>query len=53
MDLGLISHQPEGCKGNHRANTMSDELAGDPKRFSHYAVMLNTYIPSRGPKRKG
>ena len=38
------------CKGDRRVNTMSDELAGDPKRFSHYAVMLNTYISSRGSK---
>ena len=38
------------CKGDRRANTTSDELAGDPKGFSHYVVMLNTCIPSRGSK---
>ena len=31
-------------------NAASDRLAGDPKMFSHYVVMLNTCIPSRGSK---
>ena len=36
------------CKDDCRMNTMSDELAGVPKGFSHYVIMLNTCIPSRG-----
>ena len=32
------------------ATAASDRLAGDPKRFSHYMVMLNTCVPSRESK---
>ena len=48
-----IKKCPDGCdfcKGDCRVNTICNELVGNPKRFSHYAVMLNTCIPSRGSK---
>ena len=32
------------------ANAASDGLAGDPKKFSHCVVMLNTCVPSRRSK---
>ena len=40
----------ESVRATAMANTASNRLAGDPKRFSYYVVILNTCIPNRGSK---
>jgi len=39
-----------GCKSDCRANTISNELAGDSKTLVIGVVILQTYVPSRGSK---